>query len=70
MSTKLLFKHFKQSINSFVNPDEAVNYLQEFLDCLNSSGTSPYNLLIKKNAPIILLRNKDPQEFIIASDYK
>ncbi|XP_029635072.1 uncharacterized protein LOC115210609 [Octopus sinensis] len=48
------------SIHTTVDQDQAAQYPVEFLNTLKSIGTSPHNLTLKPDAPIMLLRNFDP----------
>jgi ATP-dependent DNA helicase PIF1 len=43
-----------------VHDDERNNYTQDFLNSITPNGLSPYELRIKINCPLILLRNLDP----------
>ena len=57
-----LFPGESVTYNSF---DEAVDdtnhsYQEEFLNILLPNGLPPHKLVLKKNCPIILLRNLDP----------
>lgn len=61
---KVLIEHFPgesivyKSFDSVVD-DNCRNYPVEFLNTLSLGGMSPHELL-KKNYPVILLRNLDP----------
>ena len=46
-----------KSIDSVMNPDDVVNYPTEFLKSLELSGLPPYNLQLKVESVIIMLRN-------------
>ena len=43
-----------------VDDDSTNNYSLNFLNSITPNGLSPHKLNIKKNCPIILLRNLDP----------
>jgi ATP-dependent DNA helicase PIF1 len=49
-----------KSIETVTDPDRAVNYPTEFLNSLEPSGMPPYNLTLKVESPIMLLRNIEP----------
>lgn len=48
------------AVDKVLNDDDTVNYPTEFLNSLCPSGMPPYRLLLKKGAPIMLLRNLNP----------
>lgn len=50
------------SVNTFVDPNDSVNYPTEFLNSLEPSGMPPHMLYLKVGASIILLRNLDAPE--------
>jgi ATP-dependent DNA helicase PIF1 len=49
------------SADSIADDDNSSEYTTEFLNSLNVSGLPPHKLILKKNAPIILLRNLNPR---------
>ena len=49
-----------QGVGSISNEDDESLYPLEFLHTLHPSGMPPYLLQLKKNSPIILVRNLDP----------
>ena len=53
----------EQILYSFdsVEDDPRNMYQQEFLNSVSTSGMPPHQLIIKKGAPIMLLRNIDPK---------
>ena len=46
--------------HDFVDDDSTNNYPLDFLNSITPNGLPPHELKIKKNCPIILLRNLDP----------
>ena len=48
------------SADSCIHQNDAVNYPVEFLNKITTQGTPDHALVLKKGAPIILLRNLDP----------
>jgi len=48
-----------KSVDSALDPDQAVQYPTEFLNTLNPAGLQPYCLMLKVGCPIILIRNLD-----------
>ena len=54
--TVILYKSF----NKVVLQVDATKYPVEFLETLNPSGVPPHLLPLKKNLPIMLMRNLDP----------
>ncbi|XP_073138923.1 uncharacterized protein [Henckelia pumila] len=58
---------FPGEVTTFLSYDEAVDdtqnfYPEEFLNSLEPNGMPPHRLLLKKNCPIMLLRNLDPSD--------
>ena len=49
-----------KSVDTVLEPNEAVNYLSEFLNSIDPSGFPPHVLQLKIGVPIILLRNINP----------
>jgi ATP-dependent DNA helicase PIF1 len=49
-----------KSMDTVLDIDQAVHFPTEFLNSLQSPGMPPHNLVLRKGAPIILLRNMDP----------
>jgi PIF1-like helicase/Helitron helicase-like domain at N-terminus len=48
-----------RSVDTTLDPDQAVQYPVEFLNTLNPSGLQPHCLTLKEGCPIILIRNLD-----------
>ena len=48
------------SVDTVLEPNEAVNYTSEFLNSVDLSGFPTHVLQLKIGAPIILLRNINP----------
>ncbi|XP_071913922.1 uncharacterized protein [Coffea arabica] len=62
-----LIKKFPGDLTEYLSYDETLNenHQSEYIDLLNTltpSNLPPHRLLLKSNAPIILLRNLDPAE--------
>ncbi|KAL7153214.1 hypothetical protein ABFS83_04G151300 [Erythranthe nasuta] len=60
-----LISMFPGESRTFQSFDEAIdvinnNYEEDFLNSLTPNGFSPHKLVLKRNCPIILLRNLDP----------
>ena len=53
------------SADSVADPSQANLYPTEFLNSLTPSGLPPHKLYLKKNSPIILLRNLNPKEGLL-----
>jgi hypothetical protein len=49
-----------KSIDTVCDAIEAVNYPTDFLNSLDLLGMPPYNLQLKVESPVILLRNLNP----------
>ncbi|XP_059149801.1 uncharacterized protein LOC131936752 [Physella acuta] len=49
-----------KSVDTVLDPDQAVHYPTEFLNSLQPSGMPLHELTLKVGSPIILLRNLDP----------
>ena len=49
-----------KSVDTVLEPNEAVNYPSEFLNSIDPSGFPPHVLQLKIGVPIILLRNINP----------
>lgn len=48
------------AVDKVLDDDDTVNYPTEFLNSLCPSGMPPFRLVLKKGAPIMLLRNLNP----------
>lgn len=48
------------AVDKVLDDDDTVNYPTEFLNSLCPSGLPPFRLILKKGAPIMLLRNLNP----------
>ncbi|XP_028093771.1 uncharacterized protein LOC114293854 [Camellia sinensis] len=64
---KLLIKRFPGNMEEYLGIDETDDTSQQsryenFLNFLFPAGLPPHRLLLKKNCPILLLRNIDPSE--------
>ena len=53
------------SADTVGDPTQANLYPTEFLNTLTPSGLPPHKLYLKKNAPVILLRNLNPREGLL-----
>lgn len=53
-------EHLYRSIDTLIDPDQAIHFPSEFLNSLEPSGYPPHRLKLKIGSPIILLRNIDP----------
>ena len=49
------------SVDTVANEDQAALYPPEFLNSISISGIPPHILILKKNLPVMLLRNLDPK---------
>ncbi|XP_073511472.1 ATP-dependent DNA helicase PIF1-like [Phyllobates terribilis] len=49
-----------KSVDTVIDPAQALFYPTEFLNSLEPQGLPPHNLFLKPGAPILLLRNLDP----------
>lgn len=58
------------SIDTVVNPDEAVHYPVQFLNTQNLSGFPYHKLLLRVGTPVMLLRNIKPLNYITELGYK
>ncbi|GAA0187249.1 hypothetical protein LIER_34537 [Lithospermum erythrorhizon] len=62
-----MIKQFQGRERIYASFDEAIDdthnyYTEEFLNSMNPNGMPPHKLILKKNCPIMLLRNLDPAD--------
>ncbi|GAA0175699.1 hypothetical protein LIER_28822 [Lithospermum erythrorhizon] len=63
----MLIEKFPGDEVIYISFDEAIDdvhnyYTDEFLNSLTPNGMPPHKLVLKKNCPIMLLRNLDPSD--------